>query len=166
MKNFIDVGAGVVDYDYRGNVGVVLFNHGDQDFAVARGDRVAQLVLERISMASAVEVQELSDTTRGSGGFGSTGVSEVATAATDGRESPKRQRVEEGSAAVTELLCVKKLTELATVPTRGSQFAAGNDTCALQLTQILTTPRVCLCTQASISAARTIWSSPSTARQL
>jgi dUTP pyrophosphatase len=74
VKNFIDVGAGVVDYDYRGNVGVVLFNHGDQDFAVARGDRVAQLVLERISMAPAVEVQELSDTTRGSGGFGSTGV--------------------------------------------------------------------------------------------
>ncbi len=74
VKNFIDVGAGVVDYDYRGNVGVVLFNHGDQDFAVARGDRVAQLVLERISMAPAVEVQELSDTTRGSSGFGSTGV--------------------------------------------------------------------------------------------
>jgi dUTP pyrophosphatase len=74
VKYFIDVGAGVVDYDYRGNVGVVLFNHGDQDFAVVRGDRVAQLVLERISMAPAVEVQELSDTTRGSGGFGSTGV--------------------------------------------------------------------------------------------
>jgi dUTP pyrophosphatase len=74
VKNFIDVGAGVVDYDYRGNVGVVLFNHGDQDFPVAHGDRVAQLVLERISMAPAVEVQELSDTTRGSGGFGSTGV--------------------------------------------------------------------------------------------
>jgi deoxyuridine 5'-triphosphate nucleotidohydrolase len=74
VKNFIDVGAGVVDYDYRGNVGVVLFNHGEQDFAIARGDRVAQLILERISMAPAVEVQELTDTARGSGGFGSTGV--------------------------------------------------------------------------------------------
>jgi deoxyuridine 5'-triphosphate nucleotidohydrolase len=74
VKNFIDVGAGVVDYDYRGNVGVVLFNHGEQDFAIARGDRVAQLILERICMAPAVEVQELSDTARGSGGFGSTGV--------------------------------------------------------------------------------------------
>ena len=75
MKNFIGTGAGVVDYDYRGNVGVVLFNHGDEDFAVSRGDRVAQLILERISMAGAEEVQELSDTARGAGGFGSTGVS-------------------------------------------------------------------------------------------
>ncbi len=75
MKNFIDVGAGVVDYDYRGNVGVVLFNHSDEDFTVQKGDRVAQLILERISMAAAQEVQELSDTARGAGGFGSTGVS-------------------------------------------------------------------------------------------
>ena len=75
MKNFIDVGAGVVDYDYRGNVGVVLFNHADEDFTVQKGDRVAQLILERISMAAAEEVQELSDTARGAGGFGSTGVS-------------------------------------------------------------------------------------------
>jgi hypothetical protein len=128
VKNFIDVGAGVVDYDYRGNVGVVLFNHGDQDFAVARGDRVAQLVLERISMAPAVEVQELSDTTRGSGGFGSTGVSGSASTAEEatGRESPKRQRAEEGDAPLPEVLCVKKLTDLATVPSRGSQFAAGD----------------------------------------
>lgn len=74
LKNFIDTGAGVIDYDYRGNVGVVLFNHGDTDFEVKRGDRIAQLILERISMADAVEVQELSDTTRGAGGFGSTGV--------------------------------------------------------------------------------------------
>jgi hypothetical protein len=127
VKNFIDVGAGVVDYDYRGNVGVVLFNHGDQDFPVARGDRVAQLVLERISMAPAVEVQELSDTTRGSGGFGSTGVSGASAVVEEatGRESPKRQRVEEGETAAQELLCVKKLTDLATVPTRGSQYAAG-----------------------------------------
>ena len=47
-KNFIDTAAGVVDYDYRGNVGVILFNHGDQDFVVNRGDRVAQLILVRI----------------------------------------------------------------------------------------------------------------------
>lgn len=51
MKNSIDVGAGVIDYDYRGNVGVILFNHSDQDFTVKVGDRVAQLILERISMA-------------------------------------------------------------------------------------------------------------------
>jgi len=51
LKNSIDVGAGVIDYDYRGNVGVILFNHSDQDFTVKVGDRVAQLILERISMA-------------------------------------------------------------------------------------------------------------------
>ena len=51
-KNSIDVGAGVVDYDYRGNVGVILFNHSDTDFQISIGDRVAQLILERISMAT------------------------------------------------------------------------------------------------------------------
>eukprot|EP01040_Poterioochromonas_malhamensis_P024176 gene24176-29851_t len=56
-KNFIDVGAGVVDYDYRGNVGVVLLNHAEQDFAISRGDRIAQLILERICMADMEEVE-------------------------------------------------------------------------------------------------------------
>jgi dUTP pyrophosphatase len=76
-KNHLDVGAGVVDADYRGNVGVVLFNHGDKDFAVAPGDRVAQLVLEKVDMAAVNEAAELPDTARGEGGFGSTGVSGV-----------------------------------------------------------------------------------------
>ena len=48
LKKFIDVGAGVVDHDYRGEVGVVLFNHGDQDFQVKMGDGIAQLILEKI----------------------------------------------------------------------------------------------------------------------
>lgn len=74
VKKMIDVGAGVVDYDYRGPVGVVLFNHGTEDFKVNKGDRVAQLILERICMAELEEVTELSETIRGSGGFGSTGV--------------------------------------------------------------------------------------------
>lgn len=65
----------MVDYDYRGNVGIVLFNHGDSDFFVKRGDRVAQLILERICMAEVIEVTELSETERSSGGFGSTGTS-------------------------------------------------------------------------------------------
>lgn len=56
VKKMIDVGAGVVDYDYRGPVGVVLFNHGPDDFIVKRGDRVAQLILERICMADVEEV--------------------------------------------------------------------------------------------------------------
>eukprot|EP00201_Polytomella_parva_P008713 CAMPEP_0175051230 /NCGR_PEP_ID=MMETSP0052_2-20121109/7678_1 /TAXON_ID=51329 ORGANISM="Polytomella parva, Strain SAG 63-3" /NCGR_SAMPLE_ID=MMETSP0052_2 /ASSEMBLY_ACC=CAM_ASM_000194 /LENGTH=176 /DNA_ID=CAMNT_0016315479 /DNA_START=92 /DNA_END=622 /DNA_ORIENTATION=- len=74
VKNFIDTGAGVIDEDYRGPVGVVLFNHSEQDFIVKRGDRVAQLVIERISTPEVVEVNELDDTTRGAGGYGSTGI--------------------------------------------------------------------------------------------
>jgi len=66
----------VVDEDYRGEVGVVLFNHSDADFAVAAGDRVAQLILERIVTPAVVEVDSLDDTERGAGGYGSTGVSE------------------------------------------------------------------------------------------
>ncbi len=98
MKNFIDVGAGVVDYDYRGNVGVVLFNHGDDDFPVKRGDRIAQLILERISMADCVEVEELPDTERGGAGFGSTGVSSAtgtAAMAVEEDEIAKRARTEQ-----------------------------------------------------------------------
>jgi dUTP pyrophosphatase len=54
--------------------GVVLFNHSDEDFEIKRGDRIAQLILERICMADIVEVNELASTDRGAGGFGSTGV--------------------------------------------------------------------------------------------
>ena len=74
-KKHIDVGAGVIDADYRGNVGVVLFNHGEEDLQVKRGDRIAQLILEKISYADIVEVDDLDATARGDGGFGSTGVS-------------------------------------------------------------------------------------------
>lgn len=73
VKNFIDVGAGVVDEDYRGNLGVVLFNHSDNEFKVARGDRIAQFICERIFYPELEEVSSLTETERGSGGFGSTG---------------------------------------------------------------------------------------------
>ncbi|KIW62656.1 deoxyuridine 5'-triphosphate nucleotidohydrolase [Phialophora macrospora] len=73
-KHFIDTGAGVIDADYRGEVKVLLFNHADVDFAVSRGDRVAQLVLERIYTPEIVEVENLAESVRGAGGFGSTGV--------------------------------------------------------------------------------------------
>lgn len=56
-------------------LGVVLFNHSEQDFEIKRGDRIAQLILERICMADLIEVDDLSSTERGAGGFGSTGVS-------------------------------------------------------------------------------------------
>ncbi|XP_014404291.1 PREDICTED: deoxyuridine 5'-triphosphate nucleotidohydrolase, mitochondrial isoform X2 [Myotis brandtii] len=72
-KHFIDVGAGVIDEDYRGNLGVVLFNFGKEKFEVKKGDRIAQLICERIFYPEIEEVQALDDTERGSGGFGSTG---------------------------------------------------------------------------------------------
>jgi len=72
-KFFIDVGAGVVDYDYRGNVGVVLFNHLDKPFQVNKGDRIAQFIVEKICMPRLVEAEELDKTERGAGGFGSSG---------------------------------------------------------------------------------------------
>ena len=64
---------GTIDSDYRGELKVILINHGAEDFAVRRGDRVAQLVLAPVTQATWLEVDELGETTRGEGGFGSTG---------------------------------------------------------------------------------------------
>jgi len=74
-KNHTDIGAGVVDSDYRGDVGVVIFNHSSQKLSVSKGDRIAQLILEKISTPMVVEYieSELPSTVRGEGGFGSTG---------------------------------------------------------------------------------------------
>ncbi|GAB7356678.1 hypothetical protein MBLNU459_g7391t1 [Dothideomycetes sp. NU459] len=72
-KHSIDTGAGVIDADYRGPLKVLLFNLGEQDFAVAAGDRVAQLIIERIYTPEVVVVEQLPDSVRGAGGFGSTG---------------------------------------------------------------------------------------------
>lgn len=74
VKNFIDVGAGVIDADYRGPVGVVLFNFSDVAFTIKAGDRIAQLILERCETPQVLEVADLDATGRGAGGFGSTGV--------------------------------------------------------------------------------------------
>ncbi|XP_048024466.1 deoxyuridine 5'-triphosphate nucleotidohydrolase, mitochondrial isoform X2 [Chanodichthys erythropterus] len=73
VKHFIDVGAGVVDEDYRGNLGVVLFNFNKEPFEVKKGDRIAQLICERICYPELQELQTLDETERGAGGFGSTG---------------------------------------------------------------------------------------------
>ena len=74
IQHGIDVGAGVIDGDFRGPIGVVLFNHGHEEFKVSIGGRVAQLVVEKIYTGGAVRVDCLDATARGSGGFGSTGV--------------------------------------------------------------------------------------------
>eukprot|EP00549_Striatella_unipunctata_P020413 CAMPEP_0118701548 /NCGR_PEP_ID=MMETSP0800-20121206/17321_1 /TAXON_ID=210618 ORGANISM="Striatella unipunctata, Strain CCMP2910" /NCGR_SAMPLE_ID=MMETSP0800 /ASSEMBLY_ACC=CAM_ASM_000638 /LENGTH=173 /DNA_ID=CAMNT_0006602499 /DNA_START=76 /DNA_END=597 /DNA_ORIENTATION=+ len=87
-RNGIDVGAGVIDADYTGEIQVILFNFGDEDFKVEKGARIAQLILEKVSMAPMVEVDELPETVRGSDGFGSTGV-----LSGDLDENGKRKRV-------------------------------------------------------------------------
>ncbi|SRR5258706_10597702 len=64
---------GTIDADYRGEVCVLLINHGTDDFTIARGDRVAQLVIGSVQRATLETVEQLPDTARGAGGFGHTG---------------------------------------------------------------------------------------------
>jgi dUTP pyrophosphatase len=64
---------GTVDADYRGEIGVLLINHGNEPFTIARGERIAQMVIASVVHAELVVVAALSQTDRGSGGFGSTG---------------------------------------------------------------------------------------------
>jgi dUTP pyrophosphatase len=64
---------GTIDSDYRGELKVILINHGTEAFEVRRGDRIAQLVLAPVTRASWLAVDELDETARGEGGFGSTG---------------------------------------------------------------------------------------------
>lgn len=64
---------GTVDADYRGEVMVILINHGPENVVVRRGERIAQLLISPVSQAAWREVETLDDTTRGAGGFGSTG---------------------------------------------------------------------------------------------
>jgi len=65
---------GTIDADYRGEIGVILVNLSNEDFIVENGERIAQLVIAKHEQADWIEVQELSETLRGEGGFGSTGV--------------------------------------------------------------------------------------------
>ena len=64
---------GTIDAGYRGEVGVILFNFGKEDFIIRRGDRIAQMVFARLPETELVTVTELSATDPGEGGFGSTG---------------------------------------------------------------------------------------------
>tara|TARA_B100001996_G_scaffold30703_1_gene23329 strand:- start:623 stop:1060 length:438 start_codon:yes stop_codon:yes gene_type:complete len=64
---------GTIDSDYRGEIKIILFNHGDNDFIINNGDRIAQMILTPVLKMELEEVKNLPDTTRGKGGFGSTG---------------------------------------------------------------------------------------------
>lgn len=64
---------GTIDADYRGEIKVPMINHGSEEFAIARGDRIAQMVIAPLTIATLIEVDSLEETERGSGGFGSSG---------------------------------------------------------------------------------------------
>ncbi len=76
FKNGITVlnSPGTVDADYRGEIGVILVNLSSEAFVIQNGERIAQLIIAQHERADWIEVQELSETSRGAGGFGSTGV--------------------------------------------------------------------------------------------
>ncbi len=65
---------GTIDADYRGEIGVIVINHGAEPFEIVRGDRIAQMIVAPVVQARLVEVDDLSSSDRGAGGFGSTGV--------------------------------------------------------------------------------------------
>ncbi len=73
FKRSIDCGAGVVDSTYRGEVRVLLFNHSDEDCLLKKGERIAQLLIQKVETVDFIQVAELDDTSRGEAGFGSTG---------------------------------------------------------------------------------------------
>lgn len=73
VRDGIDTMAGVIDSDYRGEVRVLLINHGREPFRIRRGDRIAQLLVQRVDPAEFVPADELPESARGEGGFGSTG---------------------------------------------------------------------------------------------
>jgi dUTP pyrophosphatase len=73
VRHGIDTLAGVIDSDYRGEVKVVLVNHGTEPFRIAAGDRIAQILIQRVERAGFPRAADLAPTERGRGGFGSTG---------------------------------------------------------------------------------------------
>lgn len=74
-KNGIGIlnSPGTIDSDYRGEIKIILFNFGEEDFIINRGDRIAQLILNKVYRANITESEKLSETERGEGGFGHTG---------------------------------------------------------------------------------------------
>ena len=72
LKQGINLGAGVIDPDYRGELKILLFNHSDTEYVIKKGERIAQLIMEKVKIGDVEEVEKLSDTRRSDKGFGST----------------------------------------------------------------------------------------------
>lgn len=74
LKNGIKTMAGVIDSGYRGEIEVVLMNLGDNDYKIEKGQKIAQMLIQKVERAEIEEVKNLNETSRGGGGFGSTGL--------------------------------------------------------------------------------------------
>ncbi|KAE9551525.1 hypothetical protein FO519_005272 [Halicephalobus sp. NKZ332] len=114
IESSLKIFAGVIDEDYRGEIKILLFNHGDSEFKITRGDAIGQLICEKIGSCTYELAEELTETERGEGGFGSTGTSAVEAKEDDGK-------------APEQAITWTKLTEDAQDPVYGSRFAAGAD---------------------------------------
>lgn len=112
LKNGLKVFAGVIDEDYRGEIKILLFNHGKETFNVKAGDALAQVICEKVASVNYESVEELSTTERGEGGFGSTGTDKI-----EGNQEVVAEK------AIT----FEKLVEDAQEPVYGTKFAAGAD---------------------------------------
>ena len=73
FKKAIDSGAGVIDSHYRGEIKILLFNHSDLDFQIQPGDRIAQILIQKVERVQFLPAEKLTETTRNKEGFGSTG---------------------------------------------------------------------------------------------
>ena len=110
---------GTIDADYRGEVSVILINHGDQPFAIQRGDRIAQLVLMPVMRAKIVESAFLTETQRGAGGFGSTGVAATKVTKPEPKSARKTKRsVPKRTAVASNRKNAKTVTQRARKPKR------------------------------------------------
>jgi deoxyuridine 5'-triphosphate nucleotidohydrolase len=95
VKQSIDIAAGVIDQDYTGIIKAVLVNQSDTDLMVKPGERIAQLIIEKISLVPIVEVQTLPETQRGTASFGSTGIYRVSLEEVEDEEAPKLSKPKE-----------------------------------------------------------------------
>ncbi|XP_028089912.1 deoxyuridine 5'-triphosphate nucleotidohydrolase-like [Camellia sinensis] len=110
----IDVGAGVVDPDYRGEVKVLLFNHNQEEFIVRAGDRIAQIIFEKVSLPRMVEkdARNLCDIRRSTEGFGSTGKAALEYRQEDSDSDSTLNIIAMMEEADTEYPQIKKLEAL------------------------------------------------------
>ena len=117
IKKFIDIGAGIIDADYRGEMGAILFNFSDEDFVVNQGDRTAQIIFEKIKTPEIKELVSLGDTNRGASGYGSTGVKAAIkneSSVNDERERKARANLQKMNYAVKVDTPLSQLRQLIT----------------------------------------------------